>query len=36
MEDVNKQLLTDYEPIDLSSIKPSGVRSEKELEQEAV
>ena len=35
MEEANRQLLTEYEPIDISSIKLSGVRSEKELEQEA-
>ena len=35
MEEANRQLLTEYEPIDISSIKLSGVRTEKELEQES-
>ena len=32
----SKSLLTEYEPIDISSIKPSKISSEKELEAESV
>ena len=35
MEDAYRQLLTEYEPIDISTIKTSRVSSEKEFEQEA-
>lgn len=34
MDDAN-QLLTKYEPIDISKIKPSQIKTEKELEAEA-
>ena len=30
-----RQLLTNYEPIDISTIKPSKISSEKELESES-
>lgn len=35
MEEAKLSLLTDYQPNDLSSIKPSRISSEKELENEA-
>lgn len=32
MEEANRQLLTDYEPIDISTIKTCRVSSEKEFD----
>ena len=35
MEEITNSLLSVYEPLDISSIKPSKIHSEKELEAEA-
>lgn len=36
MEEQKSSILTEYEPIDIATIKPCKISTEKELEQEAV